>query len=192
MGAPSRHTPFCEGGFWGGDSSLLRTLEAKQEKGPVTLDPGLASEVCRSLERKGGCAQMKGTDRTELVFFWRPHLSSRISDFSNCNTVLISTLSPFWRQLWKKCQEHPPKGLLSGWSVLSNCLCVHFPSLPLCFTAAGSLATHTVLTCTDTFSCQGMGPCYYLFWQSLPHIFRIKGGSDSRQITRVSSYLESI
>lgn len=40
MGAPSRHTPLCEGGFWGGDSSLLRTLEAKQEKGPVTLDPG--------------------------------------------------------------------------------------------------------------------------------------------------------
>lgn len=69
MGAPSRHTPFCEGGFWGGDSSLLRTLEAKQEKGPVTLDPGLASEVCRSLGRKGGCTQMKGTDRIELVFF---------------------------------------------------------------------------------------------------------------------------
>ena len=194
MGAPSRHTPLCEGGFWGGDSSLLRTLEAKQEKGPVTLDP-VAKWSAHILRKKGRTCRMKGTDRTGLGFFWRPHLSSRISDFSNCNSVLGSTLSPFGRQLWNKCQQHPPQDCQAGdlsCQIARGLTCAHFPSPPLCFTAAGSLATHTVLTCTDTFFCQGMGPCYYLFWQSLPHIFRIKEGSDSRQITRVSSYLESI
>lgn len=34
MGASSRHTPFREGRFWGGDRSLLRTLETKQERAP--------------------------------------------------------------------------------------------------------------------------------------------------------------
>lgn len=32
-----------------------------------------------------------------------------------------------------------------------------------------------------------MGPRYYPFWQSPLHVFKIRGGNDSRQITRLSS-----
>lgn len=66
-----------------------------------------------------------------------------------------------------------------------------FPT-SLCFRTAVSFTKHMVLTCMEALSWEGMGPCYHLFWQSLPHIFKIREGNDSKQLTWWSAYLESI
>lgn len=148
MRATSRRTPFRQGGVWGGDSSLLRTLETKwktksQSLWPQTANSGYISvQFLRKKEtvpkgregRMGGFSQGPSSKHNS-----RKKPSTATQSCHPQDTV------PILKAIMKKCEQHFPKRI-TRWTIcfVKSFTCSLSVPTSLCSTTDLSFAMYTI------------------------------------------------